>query len=484
MGFFRELREVSISVLPIALIAVVLGLAFGIFSPALPLMQFIFSILLVIVGLSFFLMGVSLGFVPVGNQIGSLVTKKKNIALLLSTGVALGMIITIAEPDVAVLTGQVIQINPMINKMGLILVIAAGVGVFMAISYLRTLLQLSLKLCMLIGVGLLFLVASFVPEFFVSVAFDAGGATTGPMAVPFIMALGLGVAQTLGKKEEDSFGYTGLASIGPVLFVLLLGAFSSGSFDAVATEAKTLSLSSMFIHVLEEVTLALAPIAVICVLIQIFVMKLPRIKASRMYFGIFYTWFGIVLFLFAVKSSFMPVASALGNAVASTGSDALLIAIGAIFGAAVVLAEPAVWVLTEQVEEISQGRIRRVVMLLFISVGVALAVAMFMIRIIGGLSIWPFLIAGYALIALMMPLCPTLFVAIGFDSGGVATGPMSSTFLLPFAIGAASVLSGDIANASFGMIGLIAMMPVVTIELLGVIYNITIKSANKAKESA
>lgn len=479
MGFLAELKEVSISVIPIALIAVILGLVFGIFSPALPLMQFVLSILLVVVGLSFFLMGVNLGFVPVGNQLGSLVTKKKNTALLLTTGVLLGMIITIAEPDVAVLTDQVVQINPAVNKLVLTLVIAAGVGIFMAISYLRTLTQFSLKITMAIGIGLLFLVASQVPEFFVSVAFDSGGATTGPMAVPFIMALGLGVAHTLGKKEEDAFGYTGLASIGPVLFVLLFGVFSSGTFEAVETTSAVKTLPELFIHVIEEVTIALAPIIVICVLIQILVMKLPRVKAMRMYFGIVYTWFGIILFLFAVKSTFMPVATALGNAIASTGSDILLVVIGAVLGATVVLAEPAVWVLTEQVEDISQGKIRRVIMLLFISVGVALAVAMSMMRIIGGLSIWPFLIIGYLSIIAMMPACPTLFVAIGFDSGGVATGPMSSTFLLPFVIGAASILSGDVANASFGMIGLIAMMPVVTIEILGVIYNITIKKAQK-----
>lgn len=479
MGFLKQLKEVCVSVLPIALIAVILGLVFGIFSPALPIGQFIFSIFLVIIGLSFFLTGVSLGFVPVGNQLGSLVTKKKNIYLLLATGLFLGMIITIAEPDVAVLTDQVVQINPAVSKLGLTLMIAAGVGLFMAISYFRTLTQFSLKITMVIGVALLFAVASQVPEFFVSVAFDSGGATTGPMAVPFIMALGLGVAQTLGKREEDSFGYTGLASIGPVLFVLIFGVFSAGTFEAVATASASRTAAELFFHVIKEATIALAPIVVICIIIQKMVMKLPRIQALRLYFGILYTWFGIILFLFAVKSSFMPVASALGKVIASTGSDALLVAIGAIFGAAVVLAEPAVWVLTEQVEEISQGRIRRIVMLLFISVGVALAVALSMVRIIGGYSIWPFLIAGYIVIIALMPKCPTLFVAIGFDSGGVATGPMSSTFLLPFVIGAATILSGDVANASFGMIGLIAMMPVATIEILGVIYHATIKKSEK-----
>ena len=479
MGFLKQLKEVAVSVTPIALIAIILGLVFSIFTTVASLLSFVISVFLVIIGLAFFLLGVNLGFVPVGNQLGSFVTGKKSIWLLVLTGVFIGVIITVAEPDVAVLTGQVVQINPMIDKTVLTLAIAAGVGLFMAISYVRTIFQFSMKLTMAISILLLFVVASFVPEFFVSVAFDSGGATTGPMAVPFIMALGLGVAQSLGKKDEDAFGYTGLASIGPVLFVLILGAVSAGSFDAVETSASMLSKGELFLHVSKEVLVALLPIIVICVLIQVLVMKLPRIRAMRMYTGILYTIFGTILFLFAVKSSFMPVARALGEAIANAKSPVALVIVGAVFGAAVVLAEPAVWVLTEQVEEISQGKIRRRIMLFSISIGVSLAVVLAIVRIIFNLSIWPFLLVGYGLILSMMPFCPTLFVSISFDSGGVATGPMSSTFLLPFVIGAASILSGDVATASFGLIGLVAMMPIVTIEMLGVIYHVIISKSNK-----
>lgn len=479
MGFLKQLKEVAVSVTPIALIAIILGLVFSIFTTVASFLSFVISVFLVIIGLAFFLLGVNLGFVPVGNQLGSFVTGKKSIWLLVLTGVFIGVIITVAEPDVAVLTGQVVQINPMIDKTVLTLAIAAGVGLFMAISYVRTIFQFSMKLTMAISILLLFVVASFVPEFFVSVAFDSGGATTGPMAVPFIMALGLGVAQSLGKKDEDAFGYTGLASIGPVLFVLILGAVSAGSFDAVETSASMLSKGELFLHVSKEVLVALLPIIVICVLIQVLVMKLPRIRAMRMYTGILYTIFGTILFLFAVKSSFMPVARALGEAIANAKSPVALVIVGAVFGAAVVLAEPAVWVLTEQVEEISQGKIRRRIMLFSISIGVSLAVVLAIVRIIFNLSIWPFLLVGYGLILSMMPFCPTLFVSISFDSGGVATGPMSSTFLLPFVIGAASILSGDVATASFGLIGLVAMMPIVTIEMLGVIYHVIISKSNK-----
>ena len=227
--------------------------------------------------------------------------------------------------------------------------------------------------------------------------------------------------------------------------------------------------------------MALASLVVICILVQVFFMKLPKLRAIRLFVGIFYTWLGITLFLFAVKSSFMPVATALGFEVASVGSWALLL-VGALFGAAVVLAEPAIWVLTEQVEDVSQGRIKRPIMLAFISSGVALAVILAMLRIIHGLSIWWFILPGYALILHLMPFSTKLFVGIAFDSGGVATGPMSSTFLLPFAIGAASLIAEDVTVASFGMIGLIAMMPILTIEILGTIYRATIRKAERKEK--
>lgn len=478
MGFFKQLKEVCISVLPIALIAIVLGLFLSVFEATIPIWQFLLSVLFVIIGLTLFLLGVNLGFVPVGNKLGSYITGKKNIWLLLSLGFLLGVIITIAEPDVTVLAEQVVAINPAMSKVLLIIMIALGVGIMMAASYLREVAGFSLKLAFLISVIVIFLVARFVPEFFVSIAFDSGGATTGPMAVPFIMALGLGVSATHGAKEEDSFGYTGLASFGPVLFVLLLGLFANGSFTNSVSASESLSMLEVFIIEVKDVSIALSPLIAICLIVQFFIMKLPRIQAFRLFSGIVYTWIGVILFLFSVKSSFMPVASALGEALANC-NESILILTGLILGSAVVLAEPAIWLLTEQVEEVSQGRIKRTVMLAFISIGVALAVVLSLVRVVHGLSIWCFLLPGYALILALMPFCQTLFVAIAFDSGGVATGPMSSTFLLPFTTGVASVLAVNASEASFGMIGLIAMMPIISIEILGVIVNVIIKKSEK-----
>lgn len=471
MGFVKQLKETIGSVLPIALIASVAGLALGVFSSSsISFVEFIFSAVLVIIGLTIFLVGVDIGLTPVGSQIGSKITQKKNITLLLLAGFVLGTIITIAEPDVRVLADQVNEINPQISVMTLVVTISIGVGLFVAISFLRSILNWSLKLTLFFCFIVIFIVAALVDEFFVSVGFDSGGATTGPMAVPFIMALGLGLSQSKSEGDDSSFGYTGIASIGPVLFVLLLGLIYKGDLNTnFSTEAEGASMLTQFLEVVGEVTSALLPLIVICVIMQIILLKMPKMQTARMFIGFFYTYIGLVLFLFAVKGFFSPTARSIGYALASN-NKILLCGVGFVLGACVVLAEPAIWVLTRQVEEVTQGHIQRKVMLIAMCIGVACAVLLAMLRIIYSLSIWTFILPGYLLIFLLMKKVPTLFVGIAFDSGGVATGPMSSTFLLPFAIGAATSMGGNIATASFGMIGLIAMTPILCIEILGIIY--------------
>ena len=448
MGFIKQLKETAVSVLPIAIIAAIAGLGLNVFSTdGVSFVEFIFSVILVVLGLTIFLLGVDVGLIPVGNQIGAKVTRKKNVVLLLLTGFFLGAIITVAEPDVQVLAKQVNEINSEISVSLLTMMICIGVGLFVAISFLRSIMNWSLKITLSISVVLLFIVAAFNREFFVSVAFDAGGATTGPMAVPFIMALGLGISKSKNDGEDSSFGYTGIAS----------------------TSSENVSNISLFLSVLKEVSVALFPLAIICILMQVFVMKMPRFQAARMFIGLFYTYLGLILFLFSVNCFFMPTARAIGGALADSSKSGLCL-VAFLLGASVVLAEPAIWVLTKEVEEVTEGHIKRKVMFSAMCIGVALAALLSIVRILNSLSIWFFILPGYLIILFLMPRTPTLFAGIAFDSGGVATGPMSSTFLLPFAIGAATSIGGDIATASFGMIGLIAMTPILCIEILGIIY--------------
>ena len=473
MILLKKLKEVLLSVLPIVIIALVLGAIYGAFVEV-SFLQFLLSSLLLVLGLTLFLFGVDMAFLPIGNQLGARITGKKNVWLLLLSGLVLGILVTVAEPDVRVLANQVHHINNSVDTTMLVIVIALGVGIFMAISYIRALSGISMKIFMAVFIVLMVGLSVFLPEFFVSIGFDAGGATTGPLAVPFILALGMGVASVHGNKEEDSFGFTGIASIGPVLAVLVYSLFVNKGNENVVMESGSESLFEIFISVVKSVSSSLLPIAILTLISIFFILKLPRIKASKIIVGLFYSYFGIIMFLFSVESAFMPVARTLGGLIAG-GNPTLLVILGFILGAVVVLAEPAIWVLTEEVEEKSEGRVKKRLMLGFMAFGVAAAVSLSMVRIITGIHILAFIIPIYAIILILLPFVPPLFAGIAFDSGGVATGPMSSTFLLPLVSGASFVVAENPGAMAFGMIGLIAAMPILAIEILGVVFGIKTK---------
>lgn len=472
MNLVRQLKEVIISVLPIVVLASLSSLLLGVMD-ASELCRFLFSSVLVIIGLTLFLSGVDVGLLPIGNRIGSALTRTRSLAIMLSVAVVLGIIITIPEPDVQVLAEQVRRANPAVDQTVLVWAIAIGVGIFLSVSLARTVLHWPMKIVLFISYAVIFSIAAFNEDFFVSVAFDSGGATTGPLSVPFIMAVGMGVAALRKHDAESEFGYVALSSIGPVCAVLILGLVFKGDAAAAAAGSAeaALTLGALMLTKFREVGISLMPLIAVCVVMQIFVLKMPRTETIRMAFGIAYAYLGIVIFFTGVEYSFSDVASQLGSALSAI-SPMLLYAVGFLMGLAVVLAEPAVMVLTEQVEEVSSGRISKKAMLFTLALGVGCAVVLALIRTVHSLSIWTFLLPGYALIMLMMIKTPGLFSAIGFDSGGVATGPMSSTFLLPFAIGASS--SGVSLSASFGMIAMIAMMPILLIEVLGVVYQRTL----------
>lgn len=468
MGLLKQIREVSLSVLPIAVVSALLSTITGAAGPA-ELLRFLISCICVIIGLSIFLIGVNNGLLPIGNRIGSSVTRMRSLLLIMVMGFVLGAIITYAEPDVTVLSNQVSSVKPEIDSGMLVLAIALGVGAFLAFSLARTILHISLKVILFVCYFLLVAFALMQEEFFVSVAFDSGGATTGPLSVPFVMALGMGVAATRKKDPEADFGYVAMASIGPVLAVLLLGMFSQGDSTAAVSvsSAEVHTWYSLLASKALNVGSSLAPLLAVCILMQIFVLKLPPVKMMRVLIGIIFSYIGLVVFSFGVDWSFSSIAGSLGSHLAAV-SNLLAIVVGGVFGACVVLAEPAIWVLTEQVEEVSLGRISKKMLMIFLCVAVSLALMISLSRALYGLSIWFFLLPGYVIILLLLIRTPKLFGAIAFDSGGVATGPMSSTFLLPFVIGAAGESS---AGSGFGMIAMIAMMPVISIELLGLIYS-------------
>ena len=398
---------------------------------------------------------------------------------MLAVGFVVGFIITVAEPDVQVLAAQVTGVAPVIAPMALVCIIAAGVGFFVAVAMGRIIFQLPLKLLLFLCYAGVFLCAFFTPDLFLGIGFDAGGATTGPMTVPFIMALGVGVAAVRGgsRAGDDSFGFVGLASVGPILAVLMLGLFASPAAPAVsaAAEEGASGLAEHFLNLLpevtHEVTMALGPLAVLFLLFRLFLIKLSRRQTLRMVMGLAYTFFGVILFFLGVKGGFMPAGDALGALLSSPENRFLLIPVALVMGAVVVCAEPAVWILTEQVEQVSGGAIRRSLMLTALSAGVSLAVGIAMYRVISGTSLWFFLIPGYAAAMLLMRFCPKMFTAIAFDSGGVASGPMASTFILAFMLGVSKGVGGNPAVDAFGGIAMIAMTPLIAIQLLGIVFS-------------
>ncbi len=480
MQLFEKIKESVISVLPIMALGVLLHLSIAPMGAALA--PFLVGGALVIAGLGIFLHGTELGMVPIGQKAGAAITSKKNVLLLLVSAFLIGFLITIAEPDVHVLAQQVTSVSPFISSSTLVFMIALGVGLFVLVAVGRILLNFSYKLALTAFYILLFVCAAFTSGDFVGIAFDAGGATTGPMTVPFIMALGIGVASVRGgrKAEQDSFGFIGLASIGPIMAVVLLGMLgqnSSAQSQGAASEAtlQTLSLLETFLgrvpSVVHEVSMALAPLLAMFIVFQLFLIKMPKRQVIRMSAGLVYTYIGLILFFVGVQGGFMPAGRILGASLAGFGSEGIIILTGLILGAVVVCAEPAVWVLNEQIEEVSGGHIKKRIMLFSLSSGVAVAVALSMARVVFGISLWWLLIPGYTLALGLTRFCPQMFTAIAFDSGGVASGPMASTFILAFTLGASQALGGNPITDAFGVIAMIAMMPLITIQVLGILFH-------------
>lgn len=473
----EKTREALTSVLPITVIVLMLSVTLVPMEVG-TLALFLTGAVLLIVGMGFFQLGAEISMTPLGQGIGGSIVRQKKTWLAVVICFAMGAIITISEPDLQVLANQVAAIPNAV----LIWTVAAGVGVFTAVAVLRILYRVPLSKMLLGLYLLLFVVSLFVPNEFLAVAFDAGGVTTGPMTVPFIMALGVGVSAVRNDREAggDSFGLVALCSIGPIITVLLLGLLyqpDGSSYTPVSVpDAKdTAEMFRSYTHALpeyfKEIFLSLAPILAFFVLFQLVTRRMHRREVMSMLFGLLYTYIGLVLFLTGVNVGFMPVGSFLGESIAAHESYSwLLIPIAMLIGYFIVSAEPAVHVLNRQVEEITAGAIPASAMNAALSIGVSVSLALAMIRVLTGISIMWFLIPGYVLSLALSFVVPKIFTSIAFDSGGVASGPMTATFLLPFAMGACDALGGNVVTDAFGVVAMVAMTPLVTIQLLGVSY--------------
>lgn len=501
MNIVEKFKETAVSVLPVMLIVILLGLT------AVPLektflIRFVISGFILILGLTLFLLGVDMSIQPMGERSGAALTNKKNLALLLAVAFVIGFIVTAAEPDIQVFGDQVKGLFPSVNKAHFTLAISAGVGFFIMLGLLRTVFNLSLKVTLFISYLFLFIISCFVPPAFFGIAFDSGGATTGPMTVPFIMALGIGVARVMASKDDNSsFGLTGIASIGPVLAVLIYSLIFFGKSPEVQGEAAAFiaeggealcesgagmegaaaSLSHLVREVFHEALLSILPIILLFVVFQLWLLKMTARQLIRISIGFIYSFVGLLLFLGGVNGGFSDAGAVIGQKLGQNalmfggGWYFLLIFTGLILGAIIVCAEPAVWVLSEQVEQVSGGTIKRRILLVFLSVGTSVAIGIAMFRAVSGFNLKWVLIPGYLLAMFLMIFCPPLFSGIAFDSGGVASGPLTSTFVLSFTIGASGAADPATLSSmsdSFGVIALVAMMPLIAIQLMGIIFKL------------
>lgn len=487
-----KLKEVLMSVLPITFI--VLGLNFTV-SPldSSLLFSFLIGSVLVIVGLTIFLFGIDQGLEPIGHGIGNTITNSNSFAVIITVSLILGFFISFAEPDLHILANQVDSVTSgQFEKTLMVMVVSIGIGIMMTLGMIRILRGVRLRYVFTGAYALILVLSLFSSSDFLAIAFDASGATTGAIAVPFMLALAAGIS-SLKKdskmNEADSFGLVGISSTGAILGVLIAGIFLkedklSGALPQAEIGSTNLFdvYASKMVHIAAESFLTLLPIIIAYIIFQIFFFKHKKRKVLDIFRGIFFTFIGLVVFLLGVNGGFMEVGARLGIKLASMESSVPSLIVAVLLGLTTVLAEPAVHVLTNQVEEVTGGSVKRQLVLIFMSVAVGSAIFLSALRIlIPGIQLWMYLLPGFGLAIVLSYFVPDLFVGMAFDAGGVASGPMTATFSLAFVQGmAAQVPGADVVADGFGMIAIVAMMPIIAIELLGALYQIQLRKAAKS----
>ena len=470
----EKIKESALSTLPIVIIVLLLSLSVSPLSPDL-LLAFLIGAVFIIIGMGLFSLGAEQSMTPIGSKIGTALTKTKKLPLILFVSFILGFAITIAEPDLQVLAKTV----PHIDSTVLLVTVGAGVGFFMAVCMLRILTGTSLRLLLFICYAAIFVLAAFTDRNFIGIAFDSGGVTTGPMTVPFILAMGVGVANIRSDRdaEADSFGLVALCSIGPILAVLILGFFYNGAGDVAALETvvfpTTVHIGKSFLAAipdyLAETAIALLPIIAIFFIFQISTLKLSKRRLTKIIIGLVYTYIGLVLFLTGVNVGFSSLGENLGILLADGFTKYLIIPLSALLGWFIISAEPAVGVLEKQIESVSAGAIKGKTIKISLSVAISLAMALSAVRVLTGISLFWFIIPGYAIALILSFFVPDIYTAIAFDSGGVASGPMTATFMLRFMMGASFAVGGNVVSDAFGTVALVAMMPLISIQVVGFI---------------
>ncbi len=486
----EKFKEVLFSVLPITVIVLILHFTLTPLPPVL-LFRFLLGALFIVIGLSVFLFGVDIGISPLGDHIGTTISKSNKIWILILVGFIVGFFVSIAEPDLQILASQVADVSGgLVSSVIILITVSIGIGLLLVVGFIRIVYNLPINKLLTVLYGIICLMSFLVSPEFLAISFDASGATTGALTVPFILALAYGVS-TLKRdsksSEQDSFGLVSVTSTGAILGVLLMGILTkvdklSGSIssDPVNDGAVFSVFAEEFSHISLESVIAILPLFIIFIVFQTVSLKLERKSVKKILKGLLYTLIGLALFLTGVNAGFMSIGKEIGFAIASYDNKAFAIGVAFILGVVTVLAEPAVHVLTDQIETVTSGYIKKRLILVALAIGVGLAIALSIIRIIvPDVELWHYLLPGYIISLGLSYIVPKLYVGIAFDSGGVASGPMTVTFILAFAQGVADFIpSADVLTDAFGMIALVAMTPIITLQILGLIVKLKYKKAD------
>lgn len=480
----EKFKEVLSSILPITIIVLILNFTIAPLETPL-ILRFLIGSVFILLGLSIFLWGVDIGITPIGNLMGSTITKTNKVWIVAVAGIVLGFFISIAEPDLHILAGQVDFVTSgLISKASILVVVSIGIALLLSVGLIRIVYNIPLYKLLTILYLIIFILALFTSREFLAISFDASGATTGALTVPFILALAIGTSalkKDSKASEKDSFGLVAITSTGAILSVMLMNIFSkadkiTGSLEYDISTSN--SVIAPFIHeiptISAEIFIALMPMLIIFITFQFISFKLSKKPFIRILKGLVYTFLGLVMFLVGVNAGFMDVGSILGYKLASFENKSIVVIVGFILGLVTILAEPAVHVLTHQIEDVTSGYVNKKVVLTALSIGVGFSVALSMLRIlIPEIQLWHYLLPGYIIAITMTYFVPKLFVGIAFDSGGVSSGPMTATFILAFAQGAAERIEGaNVLIDGFGVIAMVALTPLIALQVLGFIFKI------------
>lgn len=481
---YSKFKEVLMSVLPVTILVVILHFTLTPLGTPV-LLRFLVGSLWIIIGLTLFLVGVDISISPIGNIMGSTITKRNKLWLVVAAGLILGFLISIAEPDLHILAGQVDSVsNGVVSKVGVIFVVSIGVASMVVLGLVRILYNIPLYKILTVLYAIVLILGLFTSSEFLAISFDASGATTGALTVPFILALASGISglkKDSKASEKDSFGLVGIASVGAIIAVMAMSIIAgvdeiAGDLDVTPNNSN--AIIQPFLDKLPQVGIeiffALAPIVFLFLIFQPISFKMSLRQVRRVMFGVIFAYLGLVLFLTGVSSGFMIVGSKVGYILAGLDNKTFLVIVGFILGLLIVLAEPAVSVLTHQIAEVTKGYVPRKLVMFTLAIGVGLAVALSMVRVLlADLHLWHFLLPGYLIAIVLMYIVPKIFVGIAFDAGGVASGPMTATFILAFAQGAAEAIEGsNVMVDGFGIIAMVAMTPLVTLQLLGLVFKL------------